>query len=83
VIRLKDFSNQTVSDTVFPKCVLCRSTPGKGIVGGQLVARRFFCDDCLADMIRLSPKDASYNDVLNGLDGLGSAVLRQVYRDCY
>ncbi|MCL1792042.1 MAG: hypothetical protein FWG40_12020 [Peptococcaceae bacterium] len=76
--------NESVAmERVFPKCVICQTTPPKGIVGGVLVARRFFCDDCLGDMMLISPRNESYDLVLRCLDGFGSAVLRQVYRDCY
>lgn len=67
-------------DKVFPKCVLCQSTPHEGIMGGQMVARRFFCRACLGDVIYLSPMDPSYDHVLECLDGFGTAILRRVWR---
>ena len=67
-------------DRVFPKCALCLKTPQEGIRGGQLVARRFFCLTCLEDVMRLSPVDPSYDRVLEGLGGFGTAILRRAWR---
>ncbi|MCL1918292.1 MAG: hypothetical protein FWG14_08250 [Peptococcaceae bacterium] len=49
-------------------------------MGGQMVARRFFCRACLGDVIYLSPMDPSYDHVLECLDGFGTAILRRVWR---
>jgi hypothetical protein len=67
-------------NTLYPKCALCRATPQEGIAGGQMAARRFFCNGCVEKMMSLSPADPSYDYMLGHLDGFGAAILRCVYR---
>lgn len=56
-----------VKDNLLPKCVICKTTPFKGIHGGILIGKKFLCIDCETSIVGLESGDDIYDYYLNGL----------------
>lgn len=56
-----------VKDNLIPKCIVCGSTPYKGLHGGIFIGKYFLCYTCEEEILRLESGDRSYQYYLRGL----------------
>lgn len=56
-----------VKDNLIPKCIVCGSTPYKGIHGGIFIGKHFLCYTCEEEILRLESGDRAYQYYLRGL----------------
>ncbi len=57
----------TVKDNLIPKCIVCGSTPYKGIHGGIFIGKEFLCYTCEEEIVLLESGDERSQYYLNGL----------------
>lgn len=56
-----------VKDNLIPKCIVCGSTPYKGIHGGIFIGKEFLCYTCEGEIVLLESGSEGYEYYLKGL----------------
>ena len=56
-----------VKDNLLPKCIVCGSTPYKGIHGGIWIGKQFLCFSCEAAIVQLDAGDDYYKFYMESL----------------